>query len=76
MQTAELVGRFMDEGRSRGLQAKTLEYYQWALDKLMMQCPEFPMDAAQIARVYDNPRLGRVSINGVERATRIFLGWV
>ena len=75
METFNLAQDFSSHCYSRGLRPKTLEYYEWAISKLVRHCREMPTCAAQITGVYDDPALGRKSKEGVERAIRIFLAW-
>ena len=73
--TEEMARKFLESCRQRQLSDKTLEYYQWCLDKLVRQCPEWPSRPEQIAAAWDSPALGRVSRCDLERGLRIFLSW-
>ena len=73
--TEEMGQKFLEYCRRRELSPRTLEYYQWCLDKLILQCPEWPSGAEEIAAAWDSPTLGRVSRGDVERGVRIFLFW-
>ena len=61
--------------RIRGLKPKTMEYYGWAMKKLIWHCPEMPTEVEQIAPVYDAPTLGPTSLVNLDRGIRIFLRW-
>lgn len=71
-----MAKEFLADCRRRQLADKTLENYQWALSKLLPQCPELPTYADHISGIYDDPRLGPVSRRNVERAIRVFFTWV
>ena len=75
MTTEEVAESFLKSRRERDLADKTLDYYQWSLDKLISQCPEWPSCADQVAGAWASPALGRVSRRNVERGIRIFLSW-
>ena len=75
MQTAEMGQKFLKDCRQRELAPKTIEYYQWCLNKLIMQCPEWPDSVEQVAAAWDSPTLGRVSRGNVERGLRIIMSW-
>ena len=73
--TAELVQEFLAVCRRRQLSPKTLEFYQWSLDKLVRHCPGWPTSAEQVAAAWASPTLGPVSRCDVERGVRTFLFW-
>ena len=75
MTTREMANEFLAYCRRRQLSPKTVEFYQWSLDKLALHCPEWPTDAEQVAASWDSPTLGRVSRADVERGIRVFLSW-
>ena len=75
MQTAEMGRKFLKDCRRRELAPKTLEYYRWCLDKLVMRCPEWPDSVEQVAAAWDSPTLNRVSRGNVERGLRIIMSW-
>ena len=75
MQTAEMGRKFLKDCRRRELAPKTLEYYRWCLNKLVMQCPEWPDSVEQVAAAWDYPSLGPVSRRNVERGLRIIMSW-
>ena len=65
----------MVSNRIRGLKPKTMEYYAWAIGKLIKHCPEMPTEVAQFAPVYDAPTLGAKSLENLDRGVRAFLRW-
>ena len=71
-----MAQEFLADCRRRQLAAKTLEYYQWVLDKLLPKCPELPTAPSQVATVIDDPKLGPVSRENLDRGIRVFLTWV
>ena len=73
--TEEMAGKFLEYCRQRQLADKTLEFYQWCLEKLVRQCPEWPASSGKIAAAWDCPTLGRVSRCDLERGLRTFLYW-
>ena len=73
--TEEMAREFLKSRRRRDLADKTIEYYQWCLDKLIRVCAEWPSKPEQVAAAWDSPTLGRVSRRNVERGLRIFLFW-
>ena len=75
MQTAEMGQKFMEDCLRRELAPKTIEYYQWCLDKLVLKCPEWPDSVEQVAAAWDSPSLGPVSRRNVERGLRIIMAW-
>ena len=75
MKTADVLNEYLDDCRRRELKDKTLDGYKWAIAKLVKHCPEMPTESRQIAPVYDDPKLGRVSKDNLERAIKAFLNW-
>ena len=56
MKTAEVGREFLKDCRQRELAPKTIEYYQWCINKLVMKCPEWPETVEQVAAAWDSPR--------------------
>jgi len=75
MQTAEIGRKFLKDCQQRELAPKTIKYYQWCLNKLVMKCPEWPETVEQVAAAWDSPKLNRVSRGNLERGLRIIMFW-
>ena len=73
--TADLVTKYLGECGARGLADSTIRQHQWALDRLVVHCPELPCGTPDILPVFDDPRLALESRKDLRKCLRTFFAW-
>lgn len=75
MRTAVLVDEFLVHCQLRRLAAKTLAKYRWALDRLVLKCPDIPVDEAGLLPVLGDQALGATSQQMLLNCLKSFFAW-
>jgi hypothetical protein len=76
LKTETLIVDFLAECAVRGLSAKTVEQYRWALARLGKDCPTLPCTEGQVLTVVGDPALRLESRRDVLKSLRVFFSWV
>ena len=75
MRTAVLIDEFLIHCQLRRLAIKTLAKYRWALDRLVLRCPEIPVDEAELLPVLGDQALGPTSQQILLNCLKSFFAW-
>ena len=75
MQTVPLVDEYLAYCRLRGLSEKTVSQYQWALNRLVLRCPELPQDGFDLVPLIGEGSLGPESRRDLLKCLKAFFGW-
>ena len=66
---------FLDDCRSRDLSIKTIERYEWALNRLALGQSPVPEDASELGQVLDMPQAADTTRHSLWRALMTFYRW-
>ena len=75
MRTAVLIDEFLVHCQLRRLAAKTLAKYRWALDRLVLKCPDIPVGEAELLPVLGDQALGATSQQMLLNCLKSFFAW-
>ena len=75
MQTVPLVDEYLDHCRLRGLSEKTVSQYQWALNRLSLNCPELPRDGFDLVPLIGDGSLAAESRRDLLKCLKAFFSW-
>ena len=75
MQTVPLVDEYLAHCRLRGLSDKTVSQYQWALNRLSLNCPELPHDGFDLVPLIGDGSLRAESRRDLLKCLKAFFNW-
>ena len=75
MHTSDLIDQFLFDPKARGLAHSTVVQYAWALNRLAVHCPEYPVDGFGLLPVLDDTSMSLESKRDLLKCIKTFFRW-